>query len=54
LARRAQRKLLKVVFGQSGLGKTSLLRMSRQRDSGYADANCRSHDAGMPDGMSIS
>src|SRR5260221_10149381 len=38
LARRVQRKLLTVLFGQSGLGKTSILRaglVPRLRDQGY-------------------
>ena len=38
LARRVQRKLLTVLFGQSGLGKTSLLRaglVPRLRSEGY-------------------
>ena len=38
LARRVQRKLLTVLFGQSGLGKTSLLRagiVPRLRAAGY-------------------
>ncbi len=38
LARRVQRKLLTVLFGQSGLGKTSILRaglVPRLRDHGY-------------------
>jgi hypothetical protein len=38
LARRVQRKLLTVLFGQSGLGKTSILRAGlapRQRSQGY-------------------
>ena len=38
LARRVQRKLLTVLFGQSGLGKTSILRaglVPRLREQGY-------------------
>src|SRR3979409_2781690 len=38
LARRVQRKLLTLLFGQSGLGKTSILRaglVPRLRDQGY-------------------
>src|SRR6201747_2059017 len=38
LARRVQRKLLTVLFGQSGLGKTSILRaglVPRLRGQGY-------------------
>ena len=44
LARRVQRKLLTVLFGQSGLGKTSLLRagiVPRLRDEGYCPVYVR-------------
>ncbi|HXS72549.1 MAG TPA: hypothetical protein VN725_00760, partial [Rhodanobacteraceae bacterium] len=44
LARRVQRKLLTVLFGQSGLGKTSLLRaglVPRLRDDGYCPVYVR-------------
>jgi Novel STAND NTPase 1 len=44
LARRVQRKLLTVLFGQSGLGKTSLLRaglVPRLRGEGYAPVYVR-------------
>lgn len=44
LARRVQRKLLTVLFGQSGLGKTSLLRAGlapRLRGSGYCPVYVR-------------
>ena len=40
LARRVQRKLLTILFGQSGLGKTSLLRaglVPRLRAEGYCE-----------------
>lgn len=44
LARRVQRKLLTVLFGQSGLGKTSLLRaglVPRLRDEGFCPVYVR-------------
>ena len=44
LARRVQRKLLTVLFGQSGLGKTSLLRaglVPRLRDAGFCPVYVR-------------
>ncbi|MGB7906268.1 MAG: hypothetical protein WCF43_16375, partial [Steroidobacteraceae bacterium] len=44
LARRVQRKLLTVLFGQSGLGKTSLLRaglVPRLRGSGFCPVYVR-------------
>ncbi|MHB8447947.1 MAG: nSTAND1 domain-containing NTPase, partial [Rudaea sp.] len=44
LARRVRRKLLTVLFGQSGLGKTSLLRaglVPRLRDEGYCPVYVR-------------
>ena len=44
LARRVQRKLLTVLFGQSGLGKTSLLRaglVPRLRGEGYCPVYVR-------------
>ena len=44
LARRVQRKLLTVLFGQSGLGKTSILRagiVPRLRDQGYCPVYVR-------------
>src|SRR5471032_1559471 len=44
LARRVQRKLLTVLFGQSGLGKTSLLRaglVPRLRDEAYCPVYVR-------------
>ena len=44
LARRVQRKLLTVLFGQSGLGKTSVLRaglVPRLRDQGYCPVYVR-------------
>ncbi|MCY7312058.1 MAG: hypothetical protein LH491_00090, partial [Pseudoxanthomonas sp.] len=44
LARRVQRKLLTVLFGQSGLGKTSLLRaglVPRLRNEGYCPVYLR-------------
>jgi tetratricopeptide (TPR) repeat protein len=44
LARRVQRKLLTVMFGQSGLGKTSILRaglVPRLRDQGYCPVYVR-------------
>ncbi|MDE2085312.1 MAG: ATP-binding protein [Xanthomonadaceae bacterium] len=44
LARRVRRKLLTVLFGQSGLGKTSLLRaglVPRLRDDGYCPVYVR-------------
>src|SRR4051812_20963197 len=44
LARRVQRKLLTVLFGQSGHGKTSLLRaglVPRLRDEGYCPVYVR-------------
>ena len=44
LARRVQRKLLTVLFGQSGLGKTSLLRaglVPRLREEGYCPVYVR-------------
>jgi hypothetical protein len=54
LARRVQRKLLTVLFGQSGLGKTSILRaglVPRLRGQGYCPIYVRidySHDAPEP------
>src|ERR1700719_1496366 len=44
LARRVQRKLLTVLFGQSGLGKTSILRagiVPRLRSQGYCPVYVR-------------
>ena len=44
LARRVQRKLLTVLFGQSGLGKTSILRagiVPRLREQGYCPVYVR-------------
>src|SRR4051812_30053656 len=44
LARRVQRKLLTVLFGQSGLGKTSILRagiVPRLRGQGYCPVYVR-------------
>src|ERR1700676_1926286 len=44
LARRVQRKLLTVLFGQSGLGKTSILRaglVPRLRSQGYCPVYIR-------------
>ena len=44
LARRVQRKLLTILFGQSGLGKTSILRaglVPRLRDQGYCPVYVR-------------
>ena len=54
LARRVQRKLLTVLFGQSGLGKTSILRagiVPRLRPEGYCPVYVRidyAHDAPSP------
>ena len=54
LARRVQRKLLTVLFGQSGLGKTSILRaglVPRLRSQGYCPIYVRidyGHDAPEP------
>jgi hypothetical protein len=54
LARRVQRKLLTVLFGQSGLGKTSILRaglVPRLRGQGYCPVYVRvdyGHDAPEP------
>jgi hypothetical protein len=54
LARRVQRKLLTVLFGQSGLGKTSILRaglVPRLRGQGYCPVYVRiayGHDSPMP------
>ncbi len=54
LARRVQRKLLTVLFGQSGLGKTSILQaglVPRLRDQGYCPIYVRvdyGHDAPEP------
>ncbi|MGH8190311.1 MAG: hypothetical protein ACREP2_02570, partial [Rhodanobacteraceae bacterium] len=52
LARRVQRKLLTVLFGQSGLGKTSLLRaglVPRLRDEGFCPVYVRiDYAAGSP------
>jgi len=54
LARRVQRKLLTVLFGQSGLGKTSILRaglVPRLRSQGYCPVYVRvdyAHDAPEP------
>jgi len=54
LARRVQRKLLTVLFGQSGLGKTSILRaglVPRLRAQGYCPVYVRvdyGHDAPEP------
>jgi AAA+ ATPase superfamily predicted ATPase len=54
LARRVQRKLLTVLFGQSGLGKTSILRaglVPRLRAQGYCPIYVRieyGHDAAEP------
>src|SRR5690349_16401598 len=48
LARRVQRKLLTVLFGQSGLGKTSILRaglVPRLRGHGYCPVYVRIHYA---------
>jgi len=54
LARRVQRKLLTVLFGQSGLGKTSILRaglVPRLRSQGYCPVYVRiayGHDSPLP------
>ena len=52
LARRVQRKLLTVLFGQSGLGKTSMLRaglVPRLREQGYCPVYVRlDYAAGAP------
>ena len=54
LARRVQRKLLTVLFGQSGLGKTSILRaglVPRLRSQGYCPVYVRidyAHEAPEP------
>ena len=47
LARRVQRKLLTLLFGQSGLGKTSILRaglVPRLRTQGYCPIYVRSEE----------
>src|SRR5664279_6449559 len=54
LARRVQRKLLTILFGQSGLGKTSILRaglVPRLRSQGYCPIYVRidyGHDSPPP------
>src|ERR1700760_3937913 len=52
LARRVQRRLLTVLFGQSGLGKTSILRaglVPRLREQGYCPVYVRiAYDADAP------